>query len=88
MGSVVSMRAVVYSWTTERTEGSTAGRKDLKVDNGLSCMMSVFASDNQIAVSSRCAALQTHSSKGADGREIRVVSVGKAVMDLNSSLIA
>lgn len=51
-------------------------------------MVSIVVNDNHTAVSCFWAAMQTTSSKGAVGKVMRVMSVGRAVMALNSSLRA
>lgn len=55
---------------------------------GSSCMMSMFASASQTAVSWRWAARHTSSSKGAGGNESTVASAESAVIDLKRSLSA
>lgn len=63
-------------------------RRGADSDVGFNCMMSIFASASQTAVSWRCAALHTSSSKGAGGNESRVASVERDVIDLKRSLRA
>lgn len=48
----------------------------------------MVVNDNHTAVSCFWAAMQTTSSKGAVGRVMRVMSVGRAVIALNRSLRA
>ena len=55
---------------------------------GFSCIMSMFASASQTAVSWRWAAPHTSSSKGDGGNESSVASTDRAVIDLKRSLRA
>lgn len=78
--------------TTSRTMTSTSwegtARSGAVSEVGFSCIMSMFASASQTAVSWRCAAPHTSSSKGDGGKEISVASQERAVMDLKRSLRA
>ena len=55
---------------------------------GLSCAKRIAARESHAAVSWRCAARHTSSKSGPAGSEIRVISEGRAVIDLNKSLNA
>jgi hypothetical protein len=55
---------------------------------GLSWAIKIEASESHTAVSWRCAAKHTISSRGPAGSEINVISVGSDVIDLKRSLRA
>ena len=55
---------------------------------GLSCAKRIAARESHAAVSWRCAAKHTSSKSGPAGNDIRVISVGREVIDLNKSLNA
>lgn len=55
---------------------------------GLSCAMRIAARDSHAAVSCLSAAMQTNSRRGPAGREMRVMSPGRQVIDLKRSLNA
>jgi hypothetical protein len=78
--------------TTSRTMASTSWEGTARIgadsEEGFNCMMSMFASASQTAVSWRRAAPHTSSSRGAGGNEIKVASAERAVTDLKRSLSA
>jgi hypothetical protein len=79
--------------TTSRTMASTSWEGTPRRDTvygagGSSCIISMFASASQTAVSWRCAAPHTSSSRGAGGNESSVASAESAVIDLKRSLSA
>jgi len=79
--------------TTSRTMASiswegTPRRDTVYGAGGSSCIISMFASASQTAVSWRCAAPHTSSSRGAGGNDSSVASAESAVIDLKRSLSA
>lgn len=55
---------------------------------GLSCPIKMVASESHMAVNWRLEARQMSSRRGPAGRVIKVVSLGRQVIDLKSSLRA
>jgi len=70
------------------TSWEGTARRGAVSEAGFSCIMSIFASASQTAVSWCCTAPHTSSSKGAGGNESNVASAERAVIDLKRSLRA